>query len=612
MLFRSVVILVFAFFSPLVVRASAPEGRRRLRSSAFAVPGTDATYDYIVVGGGSAGLTIASRLAEFASVAVIEAGGFYEQDNGNQSVVPFLGLVMPFLATTEGYPKQPLMDWGLVSSPQAGANNRKIHYAQGKTLGGSSAINTMAYLRGTLGSYQRWADIVGDPTYTFANLLQYFIKSTHFTPPNLQKRNTPNATVFYDPSVFDNSKGGPVQVSYGNWVDPTINWLSSALRALGLPLSPVGFNSGSLSGYGAWVTSTISPEDAERSTSQSSYLEQAIQNTGIMIYAHTQANKILFDSSKKASAVSVSTQGLEYSLSANKEVIVSAGVFHSPQLLMVSGIGPQATLKALGIPVLSDLPGVGQNLWDPVFFNVLWEVNTPSSGTVIAANPAEALEEYLNDAAGPYSSAGGYFAFEKIPASLRQNFTQQTASALAWFPTDWPEVEYIVSGFPSGTGSTIGAVSPTLLAPLSRGNVAITSQTMSDPPVINLGWLTDPADAEIAVAAFKRCRQIWNTGPAMSIRIGPELVPGAAVSSDADILSYIRQSVTPIWHASSTCSMGKAGDPMAVVDSTAKVFGVKGLRVVDISAFPFGVPTHPQGTVYMLAEKIADDIKNRK
>ena len=263
----------------------------------------------------------------------------------------------------------------------------------------------------------------------------------------------------------------------------------------------------------------------------------------------------------------------------------------------------------MNIPVLSDLPGVGQNLWDPVFFNILWEINQPSSGTVIAANPSAALTEYLENAAGPYSSAGGYFAFEKIPSSLR-NFTQRTTAALASFPSDWPEVEYIVDGFPSGTGGTIGAVSATLLAPLSRGNVTITSPSMLDPPAINLGWLTDPADVEVAVAAFKRVRQIWDSAPAVSISIGSELVPGSAVSSDADILNYIRQSVTPIWHASSTCSMGKAGDPMAVVDSTAKVFGVKGLRVVDISAFPFGLPTHPQGTVYMLAEKIADDIRN--
>lgn len=263
---------------------------------------------------------------------------------------------------------------------------------------------------------------------------------------------------------------------------------------------------------------------------------------------------------------------------------------------------------------MSDLPGVGQKLWDPIFFNFLWEVNTPSGGTIISdpANTVESLREYLDNAASPYSSAGGYFAFEKLPFSLRKNFTQRTTFLLTSFQSDWPEVEYIGSGFPSGTGSTIGVMSATLSALLLRGNVTITSPSISDPPAINLGWLIDPADAEVAVVAFKRCRQIWNAAPAVSIRVGPEIAPGAAVSTDADILNYIRQNVVPIWHARSACAMGNVRDRNAVVDSAAKVFGVTALRVVDISAFLFAVPGHPQASVYMLAEKIADDIKKGK
>ncbi|KAG4428743.1 hypothetical protein IFR05_015774 [Cadophora sp. M221] len=582
--------------------------RLRLPSSAFGVPGTDATFDYIVVGGGTAGLSIASRLAEFASVAVVEAGGFYEVENGNNSVVPFLGLVMPVLATTEVFPKQPLVDWGLVSEAQTSAANRKIHYAQGKTLGGSSALNTMAYLRGTKGSYQRWADQVGDQSYTFPNLLPFFKKSVHFTPPNLIKRATFNATPLYDPSAFDNSKNGPLQVSYGNWVDPTINALSSALRAAGIALSLTGLSSGSLLG-GAWVTSTIAPNDATRSTSESSYLQEAIEETQLIVYTHTQATKILFDANKKAVGVKVSTQGLEYTLSANKEVIVSAGVFHSPQLLMVSGVGPAAVLSSQGIPVVSALSGVGQNLQDPIFFNVLWGITTATSGSVIADNTPLALSQYLNSASGPYSSAGGYFGFEKLPTPLRTNFTQATKTALSSFPADWPEIEHVISGFPGGPGFTIGAVSPSILVPFSKGNITLASASIFDAPRINLGWLTDPKDAEVAVAAFKRARQIWDTAPGKAIRLGAEIVPGPAVQTDAQILEYIRGSAQQIWHASSTCKMGKATDAEAVVDSKGKVFGVKGLRVVDNSIAPFSVPGHPQGTVYMLAEKIADDIK---
>ena len=242
---------------------------------------------------------------------------------------------MPFLAATESYPLQPLMDWDLISVPQVGAQNRKIHYAQGKTLSGSSALNAMAYHRGSEGSYQRWANLTADSSYTFRNLLPYFRKSCKFTPPNFAKRRMPNATVNFDTSAFTGT-GGPLEVSYSNWVDPALTWFKRAFTSIGLPLSNAGFNSGSIVGQTAWLTSTINPRNGERSTSQSSFLEQAIQSTSIVIYTQAQATKIMFES-KTAKGVSVSTRGVSYKISATREVIVSAGVFHSPQLLMVSG-----------------------------------------------------------------------------------------------------------------------------------------------------------------------------------------------------------------------------------------------------------------------------------
>jgi choline dehydrogenase len=244
----------------------------------------------------------------------------------------------------------------------------------------------------------------------------------------------------------------------------------------------------------------------------------------------------------------------------------------------------------------------------PIFFDVLSGVNLPIF-TPTPENEAATLQEYLQDQEEPYSSAGGFIAFEKIPQHLRQNFTQRTASLLATLPADWPEVEYIVLAFPGANG-TVGAVSATVEAPFSRGNVTISSATITDPPVINMGWLTDPADGELLVAAFKRCREAW-TSPALAIvRVGPEIAPGPAVVTDEEILAWIRPNVAVQWHASSTNAMGKQGDPNAVVDSNAKVFGVQGLRVVDNSAIPFSIPGHPSGSVYMFAEKIVDDIKN--
>lgn len=248
---------------------------------------------------------------------------------------------MPVLGTTEDYPRNSLIDWDLLSTPQASAGGRRIHYAQGKTLGGSSTINTMAYHRGTVGSYQRWADLVGDQSYTFDRVLPYFKRSANLTPPDLSKRNAPNATVLYDSKAFNNVLRGTLQVSWGNWVDPTQSWLARALQATGQRLSPSGLSSGRVNG-GAWVPTTIDPEDATRSTSKNSYLESALQNkkAQITVYSHSQASKILFDKGRKATGVAVSSGGQDYVLSANKEVILSAGVFHSPQLLLLSGRSP--------------------------------------------------------------------------------------------------------------------------------------------------------------------------------------------------------------------------------------------------------------------------------
>lgn len=256
---------------------------------------------------------------------------------------------------------------------------------------------------------------------------------------------------------------------------------------------------------------------------------------------------------------------------------------------------------------------MGQNLWDQIHFNVLRGLSVPSTGTYLATPPqtAVALQQYYTNASGPYSSAGGYLAFEKLPSKNRVGLSPRTAMLLDKFPKDWPEMEYIASGFPSGSADypTIGSISATLLTPSSRGNVTIGSASISDAPIINLGWLVDPADGEVLVAAFKRVREAWSSRAIANFTVGPEIAPGAAVSSDAEILEFIKETAQPIWHASSTCAMGKSAKEGAVVDSKARVFGVKGLRVVDNSVVPFSVPGHPQSSLYMLAEKIADEIQ---
>lgn len=221
----------------------------------------------------------------------------------------------------------------------------------------------------------------------------------------------------------------------------------------------------------------------------------------------------------------------------------------------------------------------------------------------------EALTQYLQNATGPLSSLNGLIAFEKIPPSFRSNFSSAALKSLDKLPTDWPEIEYLTSTTAAPDGSSLGLISAALSAPLSRGKVTITSSEISSPPSIDLGWYTDidNVDAQVAIAAFKRIRQASNE--ISNITVGPELSPGPTVQSDQDILTYIRNTSIPLYHAGGTCAMGRRNDTGAVVDGRGRVYGVQNLRVVDLSAVPFVPPGHPQATVYMLAEKIAEDIR---
>lgn len=312
-----------------------------------------------------------------------------------------------------------------------------------------------------------------------------------------------------------------------------------------------------------------------------------------------------------------------YTIKASKEVIVSAGAFQSPQMLMVSGIGPRKTLEDLGIPVISELDGVGQNMWDHIMFGPSYEVDFPTLDKTLH-DPialADALLEYTTEAKGPLSSnVVEFLGWEKFPDKYRNNFTKATREALSWFADDWPELEHI-----SGNGYIGNFAFPVLqqpldgrqyatdlgalVAPLSRGNVTITSADAAKLPSINPNWLSHPADQEVAIAWYRRQREVWDTPELKSIRVGEdEYFPGREHETDEQILEVVKDSLMTVWHAAGTCKMGKSSDSTAVVDNLARVFGVEGLRVVDSSAFPLLPPGHPQSTVYALAEKIADSI----
>ena len=467
--------------------------------------------------------------------------------------------------------------------------------------------------RQTTGSAALWAEEVGDESYTFANLLPFYKKSVHYTSPIVA---FPNSSNTQDLSAFS-ANGGPLQVSYGGYNDPFATWAQRGLESVGQK-AITGFQSGELMGS-AYFPSTIDPVKATRSSSESSYLRSVLDTTTLRVYNNTLAQKILFQG-RAARAVEVSSEGLTYVLSARKEIIVSAGTFQSPQLLMVSGIGPQKTLQGLGIPVLKDLAGVGQNLCDQAYFGTTFPVNVPtaSAGLNDPALTQAAIEAYQNSASGPLSvAATGVLGWENLPSPYRQNLTKNTLDALNSFPADWPELEFLpvsgVLGFQGNyqkedpvDGHNYATIATAVVAPLSRGTITINSTSMLDPPVIDPNWLTNPVDIELAIASLKRQRQVWEQ--LGDLTTGPEKFPGDGVQSDAEILNFIRESLAPLWHAAGTCKMGRPSDKLSVVDSKMRVYGVQNLRVVDASSFPFLPPGHPQATIYAVAEKIASEI----
>ncbi|PQE26804.1 Choline dehydrogenase protein [Rutstroemia sp. NJR-2017a BVV2] len=577
-----------------------------LLGSHFGIIGFNASFDYVVIGGGTAGLTIATRLAQSGrfSVAVIEAGGFAEFDNGNLTSIPGNAAYYVGAAPTE---RNPLIDWETYTEPQPGLDNRKILYTQGKTLGGGSARNYMLYHRGTVGAYQKWADAVGDQSYTYKNLLPYFQKSINFTGPNNDIR-ARNSTPKYNKNAFS-STGGPVKVTYPNWANALASWYIKALAELGLSEAS-DLSSGSLLGY-QYVQTTIDRDTQTRSSSETSFGRLALsQTTNLNIYKSTLAKRILFNANKNATGVVVNSGGVEYTISANREIILSAGSLRSPQLLMVSGVGDAATLAKHNIPVVANRPGVGQNMWDHCLFGVSRVVNilthSKLSDPVFAAQQSEL---YLKNRTGLMTSTGAdILGFEKLPSSSRSSFSQSTRNGLNTFPSDWPEIEFLFLDAYSGLqrdfltgapqdGKMYGSASAALTAPFSRGNVTISSSDTADNPIVSPNYLLDPRDQEVAVAAFKRVRQIYATKAMKPIVIGEESFPGANVTTDAQILAGIRQSTLTVYHTAATNAMGKSTDPKAVVDSKAKVIGVNNLRVVDASAFPFLPPGHPQSTV---------------
>lgn len=573
----------------------------------------DKTYDYVIVGGGTAGLALAARLTENPDleVAVIEPGIKYQISNIALSSTPgadvmYIGASMK---DTQG-----LVDWNLQTEPLEGGLGRSVHYARGKCLGGSSARNFMIYQRPDRGSLDLWAALVGDDSYSWSEFEPYFRKSVTFTPPRDHIR-APNATVTWSADAYD-AGAGPLSVTYPNYGGPLTSYLLPGLgEALGIPLVD-GFSAGTLHGR-SYAPVTVQVKNGKRESSQTSFLDDAQGRKNLHVHTLTTAERILWDGERNAVGVEV---GWGRKLMARREVILSAGAFHSPQLLMLSGVGPAAHLAEHGISVVADRPGVGENLTDHVFFSPSYRVSVPTY-TGLANNLLKVGWEFITNFSrnrGVLTNpVADMIAFEDIPAA---DLRADTRAVLDRFPESWPDVEYMsapgyIGDFSSlfknqpRDGYQYGSMLASLANPQSRGRVSLRSARIKDKPVIDAGWLMHPADADVAVQAYKRVRRVFASSAVRPVLADPrEYHPGPAVQTDDDILHQIRHDMMTVWHASTTCRMGRTDDPTAVVDARARVIGVNRLRVVDASAFALLPPGHPQSVVYALAEKIAADI----
>ncbi|KAH7313939.1 glucose-methanol-choline oxidoreductase [Stachybotrys elegans] len=569
-------------------------------------------FDYVIIGGGTAGLVLANRLTEDRNirVAVVEAGTFPEDVAGNWTQVP--GYAGNFIVGA------PEMSWGFHTTPQSGAEGHSYPYYRAKALGGCSTINYMAYAYTSRGAHELWADQVGDESYTFDNMLEYYHRTMNFVPPDPSARFA-NATPQYD--EVDTTTGGGLDITYASYAQSWSTWLAEGLEAIGIPRTN-HFIDGNLLGQ-SWQMNTITRVNGFRSSSQSAYLRPVLNRPNLAVFTNTLAEQILFDKKKRATGVRVTTNGRQCSISAKQEVILSAGVFQSPQLLMLSGVGPAPVLRKLKIPVIADRPGVGQNVEDHITVPISHQVNIVTNSAFSNPNVmAQAIEDFNNNARGLLASPGGdYMAMEKIPEDLRAEFSPETIEALSRLPDDWPEISFSVYpngiprdiGEPHIPGANYATLLATIIAPQSRGSISINSTRMADPPLIDLNIFTAQADQEILLAAFKRGRQALQSSAMAPVLIGDEVLPGLGVQSDEDIHEYIIHALNPLFHAFASNKMGRRSDPTAVVDTHGRVIGVKNLRVIDSSSFPFLPPgPAPQIQVYVLAEKLADDIKRSR
>jgi choline dehydrogenase len=525
--------------------------------------------DFVVVGAGSAGCVMAARLSEdpATSVVLLEAGG----DDWNRWIHIPLGFGKTFA--------DPSVNWCYETEPDAGAGGRKISWPRGKVLGGSSSINGMVYIRGQHEDFDLWRQM-GCTGWSAQDVLPYFKRSEHQTR---------------GPDDWHGTDG-PLVVSDVPDKHPICEAFIRACNDVGFPTN-ADFNGATQDGVGYHQTTT---RNGRRCSTAVGYLKPASQRRNLRVVTGALAERVIFEN-RRAAGVAFRQDGFLVTARARREVILCGGAINSPQLLLLSGVGPQQHLTDLGIPVVQHVPGVGQAMQDHYSAPIKLKCRYPITVNDIMLSPTKklrtGLDYYLRRRGAMASISSQVALFARTRPELA---TPDIKMSISTFSADRPQ-----DGLHKFSGFTVIAYQ---LRPESRGEIRLKSPHPEDAPAIFPNYLATETDRRTIIDGLLLGRRLLATPP-LQHYVAEEFLPGPQAQTEAQILEHARNRGGTVYHPTSTCKMGI--DTMAVVDPELRVRGIGGLRVVDASVMPTVVSGNTNAATIMIGEKAADLVRQQ-